>query len=179
MTDSFTYKPVTPGNWDDLEKFFESKGGPHHCWCMVWRKMDTGKKRTSKTDKKDTFKNYVFGNHPVGILCYDGTEAVAWCSVAPQETYRNFSNGYPEDHVWSLVCFFIKRTYRQKGLMKKLIQAAIDYSRKNGARYLEAYPVDADAPSYRFMGFRPAFERSGFEYIHKVGKRRNLMVFKL
>lgn len=34
------YIPVDKSNWNDLETFFESKGGPHNCWCMVWRNMN-------------------------------------------------------------------------------------------------------------------------------------------
>ena len=44
-----------------------------------------------------------------------------------------------------------------------MLRAAIDYARKRGATALEAYPVDPDSPSYRFMGFVPAFERLGFK----------------
>jgi hypothetical protein len=53
------YLPVDQSNWTDLEKLFESKGGPHNCWCMVWRNMDEGTDRANKADKKASLKNYV------------------------------------------------------------------------------------------------------------------------
>jgi hypothetical protein len=31
----------------------------------------------------------------------------------------------------------------------------------SGARYVEAYPVEPDSPSYRFMGFKTTFEKAG------------------
>jgi len=51
-----TYKPVDKSNWKDLEKLFESKGGPHPCWCMVWRNMKEGTDRANKADKKKSLK---------------------------------------------------------------------------------------------------------------------------
>ncbi|WP_199728828.1 hypothetical protein [Corallococcus sp. CA053C] len=40
---------------------------------------------------------------------------------------------------------------------------------------MEAYPVDADSPSYRFMGFVPVFTSAGFEVVGRAGSRRHVM----
>jgi hypothetical protein len=40
---------------------------------------------------------------------------------------------------------------------------------------LEAYPVAADSPSYRFMGFVPQFARLGFDEVARAGSRRHVM----
>ncbi len=115
------YKPVDKSNWADLEKLFESKGGPHNCWCMVWRNMNEGAHRANKIDKKESLKNYIDSQKPVGLLGYDNSEAIAWCSIAPRESYRELSGDGSLTNVWSLVCFFIKREYRQKGITEELI----------------------------------------------------------
>lgn len=171
----FRYVPVDKSNWADLETLFESKGGPHNCWCMVWRKMNEGTDRTKKADKKESLKQYVFNQSPVGLICYDNAEAVAWCSIAPRESYRELSGDHSLTNVWSLVCFFIKREYRQKGMTEELIKNAIRYAKANGASYVEAYPVDPESPSYRFMGFKPVFDKLHFDVKHKVGQRRYVM----
>ena len=176
---AFHYRPVDESNWSDLEALFESKGGPHNCWCMVWRNMLEGTDRASKSDKKDALKQYVSAKKPVGLLCYDRSEAIAWCSIAPRESYRELSGDQSLPDVWSLVCFFIKRNYRQKGLSEVLLQQAILYAKDNGAKYVEAYPVDPDSPSYRFMGFKPVFDKMGFEFKHKAGQRRYVMTITL
>ena len=82
-------------------------------------------------------------------------------------------------NVWSIVCFFIKKEFRDKGLIDWLIENAKKYARKNGAKYLEAYPVDIDSPSYRFMGFIKTFKKAGFNFVKKTGTRRNVMTFRL
>ena len=72
-------------------------------------------------------------------------------------------------NVWSLVCFFIKREFRQQGITEELIKEAIKYAKDNGAKFVEAYPVDTDSPSYRFMGFKPTFDKMGFDFKYKAG----------
>jgi len=74
---------------------------------------------------------------------------------------------------------FIKKEYRDQGLIDLLIENAKKYARKNGAKYLEAYPVDPDSPSYRFMGFIQTFEKADFNFIKIAGTRRNVMTCKL
>jgi GNAT superfamily N-acetyltransferase len=169
------YIPVDKSNWNDLETLFESKGGPQNCWCMVWRNMNEGTDRANKADKKSSLENYVTTEKPVGLLCYHNTVAIAWCSIAPRESYRELSGDTTLSNVWSLVCFFIKKEYRQKGITEELIKQSIKYAKDNGAKYVEAYPVDQDSPSYRFMGFKPIFDKVGFDLKHKAGQRRYVM----
>ena len=44
-----------------------------------------------------------------------------------------------------------------------------------GATVVEAYPVDPDSPSYRFMGFKTGFEEYGFVKVGQAGSRRHVM----
>ena len=173
------YVAVDRSNWRDLEQLFENKGGPHNCWCMVWRNMVKGGDRSNKMDKKASLKSYVDNGLPIGLLCYRHSEPIAWCSVAPRNSYRELHGESTIQGVWSLVCFFIKKEYRETGIVQLLIHEAEKYAGKNGAQYLEAYPVDAGSPSYRFMGYKSTFEKLGFNFRHKVGKRRNVMVKQL
>ena len=76
---------------------------------------------------------------------------------------------------WSLTCMFIARDHRKQGLSAQLIAGAANYAKRHKARILEAYPVDPDSPSYRHMGFVPAFERAGFVEVGREGTRRHVM----
>jgi hypothetical protein len=62
---------------------------------------------------------------PIGLLGYSDGEPVAWCSIAPRTTYRNLggptSTSESPEEVWSLVCFFIRREFRGKGLTNRVI----------------------------------------------------------
>ena len=142
---------------------------------MAWRAMPNESRRDSAA-KKEAMKDRILSGHPVGLLGYRGTEPVAWCSVAPRESYRPLGGlNDDEENVWSLVCMFLKRELRGVGHGKELIRAAIQHSRLRGADILEAYPVDPESPSYRFMGFVPMFEELGFKEVRRAGSRRHVM----
>ena len=171
--------PVDPDRWDDLARLFESRGGPKNCWCMIWRASGAEARRTDSSSRKDALHSRVSRGVPVGLLAYVDDEPVAWCSIAPRSTYRDLGGpdapaGRPEA-VWSLVCFFVVRRLRGHGMMHRLIEAAAAHARSHGAEILEAYPVEPDSPSYRFMGFVQTFDEAGFQPVGLAGKRRHVM----
>ena len=174
-----TFRPVERGNWADFERLFAARGGPKHCWCMVWRVTAPGERKPADgAGRQAAMARRVRQGVPVGILAYDGEEPVAWCSIAPRSTYRALGgppSDDPRENVWSIVCFFVPRRKRGEGLMRRLIDAAVEHARAQGATVIEAYPVDRDAPSYRFMGFVPTFAEAGFREIMRVGLRRHVM----
>lgn len=53
------------------------------------------------------------------------------------------------------------------------------HAAENGARIVEAYPVDRDSPSYRFMGFVDTFIAAGFEHRGRAGSRRHVMALRV
>ena len=174
-----TFYPVTKARWEHFEELFECRGGPHNCWCMVWRTNEYRKLMPGKLGKKASMKRRVDDGEPVGLLAYQDEIPIAWCSIAPRETFRPLGGDETKDEVWSLTCFFIKRKFRKLRLSLKLLQAAIHYAKESGARYVEAYPVDPKSPSYRFMGFKSLFENEGFQFVKKAGRRRNVMLLNL
>ena len=178
MTQDIVFHEVDRERWGDLERLFESRGGPKYCWCMVWRSKPKGVKKLDNAARKAALRQRVDDGVPIGILGYADGEPVAWCSVAPRTTYRELGGasepGEDADRVWSIVCFFVLRKLRGQGLGNRLIEAAVEHARTRGATVIEAYPVDADSPSYRFMGFRSSFESAGFREVGRAGTRRHV-----
>jgi GNAT superfamily N-acetyltransferase len=170
---------VDRDRWSDLEKLFESRGGPKYCLCMVWRATAEEARKRDGQSRKTALQRRVEAGVPVGILGYLDGEPVAWCSIAPRSTYRPLGGlDDPADdleQVWSIVCFFVLRRLRGQGIMKRLIAAAIDQATRRGARVVEAYPVEPEAHSYLFMGFVPVFESMGFQEVGRAGSRRHVM----
>lgn len=146
---------------------------------MVWRMTKEELKRNNTANRKKFIKKRVVSQTPIGLLGYMDDEPVAWCSVAPRETYQRLSGDENLDKVWSIACFFVRKEYREQGLVDQLIAHAEKYARKNGARYMEAYPVTSNSPSYRFMGFTKTFKKADFKFVKKAGTRRNVMTHKL
>ena len=112
-----------------------------------------------------------FWRDPVGLLGYLGSEPVAWCSIAPRSTYRRLvSDDSPDEGSGRSPAFCVRRL-RGAGVTKQMLAAALDHAWEQGAKVVEAYPVDADSPSYRFMGFVPMFEEAGFQQVGLEGRR--------
>lgn len=180
-TDDLEFRPVTQDNVADFERFFSASGAPKHCWCMVWRRTAAEAKLQAPADRRRMMLARIAAGNPVGLLaCRDG-EAVGWVSIAPRDTHRALGGppAEPGEVVWSLVCFFVPRRLRGQGLVRRLLAGAVDHARQNGATVVEAYPVDPDSPSFRYMGFVPVFAEAGFDDLGMTGTRRHVMRLEL
>ena len=178
-----TFHEVDESRWEDFEALFASRGGPKSCWCMVWRATGIETRQTKGPERKAAMEARVRHKVPIGILGYLDGEPVAWCSIAPRPTYRRLGgpdvDGQDPDSVWSLACFFAHRKLRRQGVTSLLIDAAVAHARARGASVVEAYPVEPGSPSYRFMGYLPAFEAAGFAHVGAAGTRRRVMRLNL
>jgi GNAT superfamily N-acetyltransferase len=174
--DRLVFHEVGPGHWADFERLFESRGVPKACWCMLWRATPEEAKHKDGAGRKAAMARRIAAGVPVGLLGYLDKEPVAWCSVAPRSTYRRLvDDGSSYEGIWSIACFFVVRRLRGQGITQRIIKAAIEHAESHGASIVEAYPVDPDSPSYRFMGFVPAFEKAGFYEVGCAGTRRHVM----
>ena len=85
--------------------------------------------------------------------------------------------------VWSVVCFFVSRSHRRKGLTVELLQAAVEYARRNGAKIVEGYPVEPKAgiapDVFVFTGLASAFLQAGFTEVLRRSETRPIMRFYL
>ena len=176
MADTLEFAAVTPERWPNLARLFERRGGPKHCWCAVWRELSSAQRRSPATERA-ALEDRVHRGVPVGLLAYADGEPVAWCSVAPRDTYRELGgDAYPPGtSVWAIVCFFSNRELRGRGITARLLDAACTEAAAAGADVIEGYPVDPDSPSYRFMGFRSTFLAAGFTETGTAGSRRHVM----
>ena len=67
--------------------------------------------------------------------------------------------------VWSISCFVVPSEHRRQGVAIALLRGALNYARKNGAKIVEAYPVDHDAdPSAEslWFGTKTVYDDAGF-----------------
>ena len=80
--------------------------------------------------------------------------------------------------VWSISCFFIRSKARGKGLTHRLVEGGVGFARANGARILEACPMDQSKDSRSvglFVGSARVFEKAGFQRLAERKKGRPLM----
>jgi GNAT superfamily N-acetyltransferase len=172
-----SFKPVSQATRSDFIAVFDGPGGPKYCWCMAWRQTNAEVKDSAGPSRRKQMLGRIDAGTPVGLVGYVDGEPVAWVSIAPHETYRELGGpaAEPEERIWSIVCMYARRALRGHGLAHQMIAAAVKHARQSGASVVEAYPVDPDSPSYRHMGFVPAYESAGFREISRAGTRRHVM----
>lgn len=184
----FRFYPVTKENWKDFENLFGEKGACAGCWCMYWRmrRKDYDAQRGSKTKRK--MKSLVNGGNIPGLLAYDNKKPIGWCSIAPREDFPVLENSkvlkrVDSKPVWSVVCFFISKDYRKKGLSVELLNAAKNYVKNNKGKIIEGYPVEPKtgktADVFAWTGLSSAFKKAGFKEVARRSETRPIMRFSI
>jgi GNAT superfamily N-acetyltransferase len=182
-----SFYPLTPDRWRDFEELFAKRGAPNSCWCMWWRITRAEFEKQAGEGNRRAMKSIVDKGKVPGILAYHDGRAVGWCSVAPREDFGALERSpklkrIDDTSVWSVVCFYIPKEYRRRGLMGLLLAGAIDHARENGAAALEAYPVEMPGDmsgSAGYMGLRPTFEKAGFEEVARPSERQSIMRYSM
>jgi GNAT superfamily N-acetyltransferase len=178
------FRPVTLKQWPDLQELFGPNGADSGCWCMWWRQTRAEFARRHGEPNRRSMEGLLRRGEVPGILAYHEHRPVGWCSVAPRERFPSLDrspNLKPVDgeKVWSIVCFFIPRQNRRRGLCGHLIRAAVQYARSRGAAIVEAYPVDprrsASRPAAAFTGLLDAFLAAGFREVARRSPQRPIL----
>lgn len=163
--------PLTPERWADFERLFGKSGAYGGCWCMWWRTTRSRFAEQQGEGNRQTMHDIVFSGEVPGVLGYVTGEPAAWCSIAPRENFASLNRSpvlrpLDDQPVWSLVCLFIGRSFRGRGLAQPLIRSAVAYAAAQGATIVEAYPTVPRgrelAPVSVFMGTPDIFAQAGF-----------------
>lgn len=119
-----------------------------------------------------------------GILAYHERKPVGWCSIAPRETYGSLERSpvlkrVDDEPVWSIVCFYVAKDYRGRGVPAELIRGAVEYARSQGGKVVEAYPTLSEKgrlpPVSSYMGLPQMFERAGFVEVARPSKSKAIL----
>lgn len=178
------YRPLTAARWRDLEKLFGERGACGGCWCMWWRLQRSQFDRQKGQGNKKALKKIVDAGEVPGIIAYANGQPVAWCSLAPRENYPVLERSrtlkrVDEEPVWSVVCFFVAKPFRRKGITVRLLRAAMEYAKKHGARIVEGYPVEPKKSrmpdAFAWTGMASAFRKAGFAEVLRRSETRPIM----
>lgn len=180
------FVPVTKDRWLDFEALFGERGACGGCWCMLWRLTRKEFESQKGAGNRRAMKAIIAAGKIPGILAFSRGTPVAWCSVAPREHFPALKRSrilkpVDEKPVWSITCFFVDRQFRRKGLSSKMIAAAVDYVKKQGAEIVEAYPVeprkDKMPDVFAWTGLASAFIKAGFKECARRSETRPIMRF--
>ena len=180
--------PLTPERWPDFEQLFGQRGACGGCWCMLWRLKRQEYEHGKGDGNRRAMRQIVFSGHTPGILGIIDETPVAWCSVAPRETFGALQRSrilkrVDDAPVWSITCFFVHKDYRGRGVSTCMAAAAVDYVKANGGRLVEAYPVapkkDRIASAFAWTGLASAFIKAGFAECARRSETRPIMRYRI
>ena len=186
MSGKLAYHPLTPDRWGDFESLMGKRGACGGCWCMWWRVARSQFNKQKGEANRRAMKTIVDACEVPGILAYEGSEPIAWCSVAPRPAFPGLERSrilkpVDEEPVWSIACFFVAKKHRRKGVSVKLLEAAVAFAHERGGRIIEGYPVEPlkDQPdAFVWTGLAAAFRKAGFREVARRSESRPIMRYE-
>lgn len=149
---------------------------------MYWL-LGPGYHERPRVQNKCELRGLAASGRPTGLLAFDGDAAVGWSRVTPRAElpwlgHARYLAPVDDLPVWSLPCFFVRRSHRHRGVTGALIDAAVDVARRAGAPALEAYPIDTGVPGHTrnlFPGVAAVFAGRGFAEVARRREDRPIM----
>lgn len=177
------FYPLTIDRWADYEVLFGENGACGGCWCMYWRVANKEFEKHKGAGLKQKMKELVKKGVITGLIAYDKQLPIGWISVAPREDYPRMENArvikrIDNKPVWSVACIFLNKKYRNKGVSSQLLDAAVEYVKKNKGKIVEGYPhlpEKKTSDAFVFMGLKSAFEKAGFKEVARPSDRRAIV----
>ena len=134
---------------------------------------------------RSAFQALVLGGPPPGLIALSGQVSLGWCQLTPRNRLpwldrvrklRRVDN----EPVWSVSCFYVRKGHRKKGVSRRLLEAAMETTRRNRVRILEAYPLDARLTgTSSWTGYVSTFLGAGFEVVTRHVPTQPIMRFEL
>ncbi|MEV0425548.1 GNAT family N-acetyltransferase [Micromonospora sp. NPDC049836] len=179
---------VGPDDWPRVERFFGPKGLTEHCFCQYFRLERKDYAACRSAARRDRLAELITTGERVGILGSIDEVPVGWIGVGPRLGFPRLRTSraaklLPGDdpaRIWSIVCVYLAREQRHQGLLRVLINRAVQWARDEKADLIEAYPEDDRDPATRidprsFRGRVTTFEACGFAVVEPRLQHRALI----
>lgn len=151
----------------------------------MWYRLPRAEyERRKGAPNRRLLQRLVASGAPAGVMAYAGADPVGWCAVAPRRDFARLERArtlrpVDDQPVWSIVCLFVSRPHRRRGVSVALLRGAVAYARSLGARIVEGYPVEPKSesmpPVFAHSGTAAAFRAAGFEEVARPSPTRPIM----
>ena len=182
---TITTAPAAATRWDDVVTAFGRRGAdPSWCWCQRFLDGTVGPDNRAALQLEVSTASVA-----PGVIAYvDGTPA-GWTRVMPRRDVpgvlanRALRRVLADDNgAWWVTCFAVQQRFRNIGVSRALLDAAVAHASDHGATAVEGHPVDADAlkaertsGSALFTGTMRLFVAAGFSEIGRTYPSRPVM----
>ena len=176
--------PATADRWDDLETLFGPRGACAGCWCMYWRQTHREFEAHKGEGNRSSFRTIVAGGPPPGVIAYAGEEPIGWCCVGPRPDFSRLARSrilkpVDDEPVWSIVCLFVTRPWRRRGVSVALLRGAAEFAVAGGGWIVEGYPTaprkERMPDAFAWTGIASAYLAAGFREVARRSETRPIM----
>jgi hypothetical protein len=189
MTDAVRFLPLTPDHLPAFQTLFGPSGACYGCWCTHFTLRPKARQLMTPDERGEVMFDEVRHGPPPGLLALRDERAIGWMRIGPRAAIPEWNNPgrsssplpdapATDPAVWAVSCFFFASRERGRGLSHPFLQAGIDFARHNGARLLEASPMDRAKQSKSiglFVGSTSVFQKAGFTEVARAKPGRPLM----
>jgi len=181
-----TIFPVTSDQLQDFQTLFGTRGACGGCWCMYWRLSHSVYQEQKGDKNRDAMSEIIHNGTVPGIIGYIDEKPVGWCSVAPRDDFPRLERSrilkkIDDNSVWSIVCLFVDKSFRNRGISVEMLKAAVAYVKDKDGKIVEGYPVepkkgkDTIPPVFAYTGIASAFIKAGFREVERRSETRPIM----
>ena len=175
---------ATAARWDDVVTAF-GRHGPDPSWCWCQRFLDVAADNNRESLRLEVSTAAV----APGLIAYVDGAPAGWTRVMPRATVPGVLANRAlrrvladDDGAWWVTCFAVQQRFRNVGVSRALLDAAVTHAGRNGATAVEGHPVDTDAltaertsASALFTGTLRVFVAAGFTEIGRTYPSRPVM----
>jgi len=189
---TITIEPATQSRFADAEHALTGGGDGASCQCQWWLLTGTQFDHTSRAEKEEMLRIELGTTPSPALVAYVDGVAAGWVRVGPRprqprlartRAFQASPSPWDDPDVWAVTCFVVRREYRNQGLNKKLLDAAIAHARESGARVLEAYPSDTSVQKIPtndlYIGVLSTFLAAGFHEVARPKPHRTIVQLDL
>jgi len=107
-----------------------------------------------------------------GVIAFDRGAPVGWCTFGPRDSFPRLNRARTlqcDDsyRVWSLPCFFVRRSHRGQGVASALLKHALKIMKHQNIEIAEGYPTKPGKngryiTEFSWTGTRSMFRNAGF-----------------
>jgi hypothetical protein len=187
MKNAYSSKVLSPATWPDFGALFAKHNGVWGgCWCMFYHTKGEFLIKGHGPDNKKAKKAPVQKRRTHGIIVYSGKTPVGWVQYGTKrelprldasKTYQSLSLGSKGTNVWRIICFFVDKNNRRRGVAVFGLKTALASIKKKGGGVVEAYPSakPGRGASLMWSGTMSMFDNAGFNMASQLGKSSVVM----
>ena len=175
----YTVQPLSPALAETFVQFFDALDFCHApnwatCYCRYYQADCSEKEWGARPGEHNRAEalNEIRGGSMKGYLAFDGGQCIGWCNANDICAYSRLSDDIAPyvqgEKTGCTICYVSHPDYRNQGVARSLLKAAVEGFRADGYDAVLALPVDGQINARRYRGTMHMYEELGFQEVARI-----------